>query len=141
VRRRRPQLGGAGLALVTLAGTLLWTAVVRPAEARTRSEVHFAAQVRDLIKDSPVYVPFFDPEFSWYFGRAVPPLPRTSLATLAASPPIYLVARPTDVRRMAPAVRMRLEPVLKSNLQGNPPTLYLINKSTVQVDSSSRDSH
>lgn len=130
--RRHPPVSGVGLATLTLAATLLWTGVIRPAEALTRSEVHFAPAVRRLAGPAPVYVPHFDPEFSWYYGQAVPPLPHAiarayttgNTATDIPAAPLYLVARPADLEHLAPPLRSRLVPVLPSGLEANPPTLY-----------------
>ncbi|MGH7881063.1 MAG: hypothetical protein ACREQD_16430, partial [Candidatus Binataceae bacterium] len=56
--RRMPLLAGSGLALVALAGTLLWTAVERPAEVRTRSLVDFAPAIRLRVGAAPIYVAY-----------------------------------------------------------------------------------
>jgi 4-amino-4-deoxy-L-arabinose transferase-like glycosyltransferase len=129
VWQRRGMLSGGGLALLALAGSLLWTGVVRPAAARTRSLVAFAPAVRARVGDAPVYVAYFDPEFSWYYGRGMPLLPSAIARAGAPSPgPVYLVARPPGLMRLAPAVRGRLQMIMRANLSGGggPPSLYQI---------------
>lgn len=76
LRRRLPLWSGAGLAVMCLTGSVLWTGTLRPAEAVTRSVRDFAAQVRDRVGGAPLYVPWDDPEFAWYYGYGVPALPR-----------------------------------------------------------------
>lgn len=144
VMQRQPRLAGGGFAVVSLAGTLLWTGVVRPEEMRTRSEVRFAAEVSRMVGASAIYVPFRDPEFSWYFGRAVPPLPPAIARSGPTATPVYFVARPTDLKRLTPAVRAELQPVQPSYLQSNPPTLYLLRppaRYSYLVDASSAEMH
>ena len=125
----RSLLTGAGLAAIAIAGSMLWNGVVRPTEMRTRSLVDFAAQVRARAGDSPVYVAYFDPEFAWYYGRGVPPLPRAIARDGApANAPVYFVARPKELARLSPAVRHSLRTVERTQLLGGggPPTLYEI---------------
>lgn len=129
VRRGRDVLTGAGLAAIALAGSVLWNGVIRPRELRTRSLGAFAAQVRTRIGDAPVYVAYFDPEFAWYYGRGVPPLPRTIARDGAPTgAPVYFVARPGELARLAPAVRQSLRIVARTELLGGggPPALYAI---------------
>ena len=126
--RRRTVITGAGLALLCLAGSVLWTGTLRPAEARTRSLAAFAVAVRNRVA-GPLYVAWDDPEFAWYYGRGVPALPR---AIADSGPPpattVYLVARPQELIRLAPSVRANLKTVFQSRLLGGggPPALYLI---------------
>jgi hypothetical protein len=129
VWRGRSVLTGGGLAAIAIAGSILWNGVVRPAELRTRSLVEFAAQVHTRLGDAPVYVAYFDPEFAWYYGRGVPPLP-IMIAREGAPPgaPVYFVARPRELARLAPAVRQSLRMIQTTQLLGGggPPTLYEI---------------
>lgn len=124
--RRRPRLSGVGLAIVALAGSILWNGVLRPIEASMRSLATFAPEVCKQIGDAPVYVEHFDPEFSWYFGYGVPPLPRTIARDGAPSGPVYFVARPKELARLAPAVRAHLRLIAASGLTGagGGPDLY-----------------
>jgi hypothetical protein len=125
----RGMLTGGGLAAIALAGATLWNGVVRPAELRSRSLVDFAARVRAQVGDAPIYVAYFDPEFAWYFGRGVPPLP-VAFADEGApdAATIYFVARPWELARLAPPVRRGLRVIARAELLGGggPPALYAI---------------
>ena len=137
VWRHRGLVSGSGLAVVTLAGMLLWTGVMRPAEARTRSLVTFAPAVRARVGEAPVYVPYFDEEFAWYYGRGVLPLPNTfARAGAPSQAPIYLVARPSGLARLAPAVRRRLIVIMRADVSGGggPPSLYQIPSLDASID-------
>jgi hypothetical protein len=129
VRRGSALSVGAGLAVIGVAGSVLWNGAVRPLEARSRSQVAFAAQVRSLTGSSRVYVAHFDPEFAWYYGPGAPPLPA---AIAAVGPPagqhVYMVARPREIDRLAPVVRRRVRLLLDSKLLdgGGAPGLYEI---------------
>ena len=127
--RGRGVLTGGGLAAIALAGSILWNGVVRPSELRTRSLVDFAAQVRARAGDAPVYVAYFDPEFAWYYGRGVPPLPRAiALDGAPAEAPVYFVARPRELARLSPPCVKACATVERTQLLGGggPPTLYEI---------------
>jgi hypothetical protein len=130
--RRNDSRAGIGLAIIALALTLVWTGLLKPREAATRSLRLFAHQVHDRIGNAPVYVPWQDPEFAYYFGTGVPALPRT-LARNGPPPPtaIYLVARPNQLFILSPAMRDRLIPILRSDVAGGggPPVLYRLNPS------------
>jgi hypothetical protein len=127
--RREPRSSGVGLAILSLAASLLWTAVLRPAEARTRSLAVFAVEVRNRVGGAQLYVAYNNPEFAWYYGRGVPALPR-EIANGRPAPgqTIYLVARPNELTRFAPAVRNQLELAIQSRVLGGggPPALYLL---------------
>jgi 4-amino-4-deoxy-L-arabinose transferase-like glycosyltransferase len=126
--RNAPVRTGGGLAILCLAGSMLWTGVLKPQVARTRSLRPFAAEVKARVGAAPLYLAFIDPEFAWYYGSGVPPLPRP----IAKSDPdpgaaIYFVARPNELVRLAPPIRSALILVLPSSvLGGNPPSLYLL---------------
>ncbi|HXD90074.1 MAG TPA: hypothetical protein VNU00_03360, partial [Candidatus Binataceae bacterium] len=129
VRRGTALSVGAGLAVVCVAGSVLWNGGVRPIAARSRSQVKFAAQVRALTGSSPIYVAYFDPEFAWYYGPEAPPLPAAIAAAGApAGQRVYMVARPRERDRLAPLVRRRTKLILDSKLLGGggPPGLYEI---------------
>lgn len=117
-----------GLATLCLAGTMLWTGVLKPQLAQTRSLGPFTAAVRQRVGTAPLYLAFMDPEFAWYYGRGVRPLPRAmAMAGPDRGAIAYFVARPNELARLAPAVRNALILVLPSNvLGGNPPALYLM---------------
>jgi len=134
-RRRTPLGAGGGLAIIALAASIIWTAVVRPAEVRTRSLVDFAPAVRTRVGSAPIYVAYFDPEFAWYYGHGVPPLPR-AIARFGASSrdPVYLVARPRELVRLAPQVRAHLQEAIHADLSGGGPSLYEIPQITAPPD-------
>jgi 4-amino-4-deoxy-L-arabinose transferase-like glycosyltransferase len=126
--RGTPLRTAAGLAIFCLAGSMLWTGLLKPQVARKRSLRPFAAAVKSRVGVAPLYVAFMDPEFAWYYGRGVPPLPR-AIAKAGPDPAatIYFVARPNELVRLAPPVRRALIVVLPSSvLGGNPPSLYLL---------------
>jgi 4-amino-4-deoxy-L-arabinose transferase-like glycosyltransferase len=129
MRRRQPFYTGTGLAMICLAGVVLWTGTLRPEETATRSLAKFAPEVRERVGASPVYVAYPDPELAYYYGSAVPVLPQA----LARNGPvqgqtIYFIARLPDLLRLAPSVRHGLKVILDSNLLGGggPPALYLM---------------
>jgi 4-amino-4-deoxy-L-arabinose transferase-like glycosyltransferase len=130
VWRGRAMTTGGGLALLCLAGTLLWTAILRPVEARSRSLDTFAREVRARVGSDPIYTVYDDPGFSWYYGRGVPALPRSVAGpgpTLSGRHS-YLVARPHDLVRLPPLIQRNLEVAFRSNvLDGDgAPVLYVL---------------
>lgn len=128
-RRGRTLISGAGLAIICIAASTLWTGVLRPAEARTRSVGPFTAAVKNRVGGTPLYVAFDDMEFAWYYGSGVPALPRTiARSGLPPGERAYLVARPWELARLSRRVRRSLTPVLESHVLGGggPPSLYEI---------------
>ncbi|MGH7932099.1 MAG: ArnT family glycosyltransferase, partial [Candidatus Binataceae bacterium] len=128
---------GAGLALICLAGTSLWTGTLRPEEARTRSLNFFAAEVRNRVGATPVYVVSDNPGLAYYYGRAVPSLPRAvKRGTAMPVTSFYLVARRRELAQLAPALRSRLEVVSISHVMGGggPPVLYLFARAAASGD-------
>jgi hypothetical protein len=125
--RRHPMVSGAGLALLSLAASTLWTGTLKPIEASTRSLAPFAAEVRLMVGDAQVYVAHDDPEFAWYFGRGVPALPRL---IAASGPPsaanVYFVGRPRELALIAPPVRRQMRTILQSHVLGGggAPAMY-----------------
>ena len=118
---------GGGLAVIALATTLTWTGLLKPREAETRSLRSFAPAVRERVGGRPLYLPWQDPEFAYYYGSGVPPLPRAIAHNgPAAGAPVYFVARPNQLFVLAPAVRMHLVALMRADVQGGggPPTLY-----------------
>ena len=126
--RRGSLRTGAGLAILCLAGSTLWTGVLKPQELETRSLRTFAEEVRTRVGSAPLYVAFMDPEFAWYYGAGVRAMPRPlAHAGPAHGTSVYLVSRPNELVRFPPAVRHALILVLPSSaLGGNPPSLYLL---------------
>jgi hypothetical protein len=124
---RRPLWSGAGLAAIALAGSTLFTGTLRPELASARSMKTFAEQVHRRIGDAPLYVPWgHDYELSFYYGCGIQGLDETAPSTFAADRSIFVVARPHELARIAPAVRSRLKLVMQANLigGGGPPALY-----------------
>jgi hypothetical protein len=113
----------AGIALMVLAGVLIFDGALRPKLARARSPLRFAAAVRLRIRDAPLYLARGqDVPFSLYYGRAVPPLP--------ATPPngAFVLARPDELSALMPSQRARLKRVMNSDMigGGGSPALYEI---------------
>jgi hypothetical protein len=128
---RRPIWSGAGLATIALAGSTLFAGTLKPELARERSLKSFAQQVHRRVGEAPLYVPWgHDYELSFYYGRGIRGLdeagPTVLAADSAAGQPVYVVARPRELGRIAPAVRSRLKLVMQSELIGGsgPPALY-----------------
>ncbi len=141
---RRPLWSGAGLAAIALFGSTLFTGTLKPESARARSMKTFAERIHRRVGDAPLYIPWgHDYELSFYYGRGIWGLDLGSTPTVSASDrprydihsepsvlplsqPIYVVARPRELSRIAPAVRIRLKLVLQSGLigGGGPPALY-----------------
>jgi 4-amino-4-deoxy-L-arabinose transferase-like glycosyltransferase len=140
---RRPLWSGAGLAAIALFGSTLFTGTLKPESARARSMKTFAEQVHRRIGDAPLYIPWgHDYELSFYYGGGIGGLdpgsapvlasdrPRDEThsgpSVLALSQPVYVVARPRELSRIAPALRIRLKLVMQSGLigGGGPPALY-----------------
>jgi 4-amino-4-deoxy-L-arabinose transferase-like glycosyltransferase len=130
---RRPLWSGAGLAAIALAGSTLFAGTLKPELARARSLKTFAQQVHRRVGDAPLYVPWgHDYELSFYYGRGIRGLdlasPSVLSAQLASSRPVYVLARPRELARVAPALRNRLKLVMQSDLigGGGPPALYAV---------------
>ncbi len=131
LRVRRPLWSGAGLAAIALAGSTLFAGTLKPESARARSVKAFAQQVHRRIGDAPLYIPWgHDYELSFYYGRGIWGLDLASPSVLsppsASAHPVYVVARPRELSRIAPALRSRLKLVTQSGLigGGGPPALY-----------------
>ncbi|MGH7917709.1 MAG: hypothetical protein ACREQE_09585, partial [Candidatus Binataceae bacterium] len=134
--------GGAGLALICLAGTSLWTGTLRPEVARTRSLARFATNVKSRVDGTPVYVVFDSPGLAYYYGRAVPALPKS--VRRSPRPPrqsFYLVARRRDLALLPSAIRDHLRLKLASAVAGGggPPALYLYDPRNANQAPSSRN--
>lgn len=128
---RRPLWSGAGLAAIALAGSTLFAGTLKPESARARSVKAFAEQIHRRIGDAPLYIPWgHDYELSFYYGRGIWGLDEAGPSVLSpqsvSDRPVYVVARPRELSRIAPALRSRLKLVMQSGLigGGGPPGLY-----------------
>ena len=128
---RRPLWSGAGLAAIALFGSTLFAGTLKPESARARSMKTFAEQVHRRVGDAPLYIPWgHDYELSFYYGSGIEGLDQASPSVLASEltsdRPLYVVARPRELSRIAPALRIRLKLVMQSGLigGGGPPALY-----------------
>jgi 4-amino-4-deoxy-L-arabinose transferase-like glycosyltransferase len=124
---RRPLWSGAGLAAVALFGSTLFTGTLKPESARVRSMKTFAEQIHRRVGDAPLYIPWgHDYELSFYYGSSIGGLDHGSPPVLASARPVYVVVRPRELSRIAPALRTRLKFVMQSGLigGGGPPALY-----------------
>jgi 4-amino-4-deoxy-L-arabinose transferase-like glycosyltransferase len=128
---RRPPWSGAGLAAIALAGSTLFAGTLKPELARSRSMKTFAEQVHRRIGEAPLYIPWgHDYELSFYYGRGIEGLDQAKPSVLssqsASAQPVYVVARPHELSRIAPALRSRLRLMMGSGLigGGGPPALY-----------------
>ena len=128
---RRPLWSGAGLAAIALFGSTLFAGTLKPESARARSMKTFAEQVHRRVGDAPLYIPWgHDYELSFYYGSGIEGLDQASPSVLASEltsdRPLYVVARPRELSRIAPALRIRLKLVTQSGLigGGGPPALY-----------------
>ena len=128
---RRPLWSGAGLAAMALFGSTLFAGTLKPESARARSVKTFAEQIHRRVGDAPLYVAWgHDYELSFYYGRGIwgldQPNPSVLASDFASDRPVYVVARPRELSRIAPALRIRLKLVMRSGLVGGggPPALY-----------------
>ena len=125
--KRRSTWAGAGLAAMALASSTLFTGTLRPELASERSIKTFAREIHQRVGDAPLYVAWGrDYELSFYYGRAVWGLDHGWESGHGRGRPSYVVARPADLARIAPAIRERLKPTMRSHLigGGGPPALY-----------------
>jgi hypothetical protein len=127
----RPLWSGVGLAAIALFGSTLFAGTLKPESARARSMKTFAEQVHRRVGDAPLYIPWgHDYELSFYYGSGIEGLDQASpsalASELASDRPLYVVARPRELSRIAPALRIRLKLVTQSGLigGGGPPALY-----------------
>jgi hypothetical protein len=126
LRRDDIARAGFGVGILSLAASILFTAVVRPRLAAERSVREFAALVHQRIDGAPLcIVSGINYELSFYYGAAVPDL---RAGGCADKKPAYLFAYATEMASLKPELRARLNPVLQSNLLGGPgsPALYEI---------------
>jgi 4-amino-4-deoxy-L-arabinose transferase-like glycosyltransferase len=116
---RRDALLRAGVAvgILGLAGTLLVDAVLRPELAWLRSTKQFAAAIHQMIGDQPIFVvEGVDDEFSYYYGRAVPPLIGGRSQPVPLGKTFYVMATPHDLKILKPSFRAQLKLVVRSDL-------------------------
>jgi 4-amino-4-deoxy-L-arabinose transferase-like glycosyltransferase len=117
LRRGAMVRAGAAVAALGLAGTLLVTAVVRPQLAWLRSTRVFAAEIHRMIGDQPIFVvDAVDDGFSYYYGRAVPPLIGFHSIPIPPGRRIYVMATPHDLLQLRPSFRSQLKLVRESDL-------------------------
>jgi 4-amino-4-deoxy-L-arabinose transferase-like glycosyltransferase len=124
---RRPLWLGAGLAMIALAGSMLFAGTLRSEFARGRSVKTFAREVHRRVGNAPLYLAWgHDYEMSFYYGRGIWGLDEAGASVSASDRPAYVVARPREFSRIAPALRRRLKLVMQSRLAGGggPPALY-----------------
>jgi len=135
--RRRTLWSGVAVGVLSLAGSLLFNASLRPELARMRSVKEFARAIHQRIDRSPLYaVPNYSYELSFYYGARVPPLAGTRTSPPPAGQPIYLVAYPPEVGSLPAKYRGRLRLMLRSDLIGGegPPALYEIPPANSSAD-------
>jgi hypothetical protein len=87
----------------------------------------FAREVHRRVGDAPLYLAWgHDYEMSFYYGRGIWGLDEAGASVSASDRPVYVVARPRELARIAPALRRRLKLVMQSGLVGGggPPALY-----------------
>jgi len=129
ITRRRAILAGAAAGILTLAGSMLVNAIVRPTLAWERSAKSFAFVVKEQVGAAPVFVvrePNYD--FSFYYGTEAPPLMGRHREPPPPGTPSYLVADDAELRSLAPQYRARLTLVVRSHLisHDGPLALYAI---------------
>jgi 4-amino-4-deoxy-L-arabinose transferase-like glycosyltransferase len=127
--RRKSGVAGALLALLSLAGVLLFTAVIRPRLDRERTLKYAAHGVERIADAAPLYiVRGQDYGLSFYRGRKVAPLLMRHNIVRAVSGRCYLFAYGREMASVAGALRGRLRMVARWPLEGStgPAELYLI---------------
>ncbi|MGB6555095.1 MAG: hypothetical protein WBE78_16510, partial [Candidatus Binataceae bacterium] len=127
--RRNAILAGAAAGLLTLSGSMLANAILRPALAWERSAKTFAFIVHEQIGAAPIFVvrdPNYD--FSFYYGTEAPPLMGRHRQAPLPGVQSYLVANDAERNALAPQYRDRLKLVVKSHLVAHdgPLALYAI---------------
>ena len=128
-RGGRANIAGMALAAVSLCGSLLFTAVVRPELAEHRSVRAFAPKVRAVVGHDKVCIVYgINDELAFYYGEAVPDLKAGGCVTAAQTTRAYLFAYEKEYQALPNDLRTRLKPVLQSKLLGGPgpPALYEI---------------
>ncbi|MGH7779839.1 MAG: ArnT family glycosyltransferase [Candidatus Binataceae bacterium] len=125
----RAILAGVAAGVLTLSGSMLANAILRPALAWERSAKTFAFIVRERIGKAPVFVvrePNYD--FSFYFGNDVPALTGRHRETPPPAVQSFLVANDVERNSLTPQIRDGLKLVVKSHLVGRdgPLALYAI---------------
>jgi 4-amino-4-deoxy-L-arabinose transferase-like glycosyltransferase len=129
VRRKAMASAGFAVGILGLAGTLVVTAVVRPQLARLRSTREFAATIHQTIGDQPIFViDAVDDGFSYYFGRAVPPLIGMHSIPIPLGKRFYVMATPHDLMALKRPFRAKLKLVRESGLISGEgaPALYQV---------------
>lgn len=127
--RRNAILAGAAAGLLTLSGSMLANAILRPALAWERSAKTFAFIVHEQIGAAPIFVvrdPNYD--FSFYYGTEAPPLMGRHRQAPLPGVQSYLVANDAERNALAPQYRDCLKLIVKSHLVAHdgPLALYAI---------------
>jgi 4-amino-4-deoxy-L-arabinose transferase-like glycosyltransferase len=117
LRREALVRAGVAVGILGLAGTLLVDTVLRPELAWLRSTKQFAAAIHQIIGDQPIFVvQGVDDEFSYYYGRAVPPLIGGRSRPVPLGKTFYVMATPHDLKSLKPGFRSQLKLVVRSDL-------------------------
>jgi 4-amino-4-deoxy-L-arabinose transferase-like glycosyltransferase len=127
LRRNAAIRAGVAVGILGLAGTLVVTAVVRPQLAWMRSTKVFAASIRRMIGDQPIFVvDAVDDGFSYYYGRAVPPLIGFHSVPIPPDKTFFVMATPHDLRYLRRPLRSDFKLVRESDLMSGDgaPALY-----------------
>jgi 4-amino-4-deoxy-L-arabinose transferase-like glycosyltransferase len=119
--RGRGIVTGTAFGVFAVAGSLFFTAGLRPALAVQRSMKIFVPVIVENVKGAQLCIPSgINYELSYYYGAAVPYLGNPKCA--------YLLATPRELDSTKPEYRARLKLIAKSNLigGGGPPALFAI---------------
>jgi len=119
--RGRAIITGTAFGVFAVAGSLFFTASLRPALAVQRSMKIFVPVIVENVKSAQLCIPSgINYELSYYYGAAVPDLNNSKC--------LYLLATPREMDAMTPEYRARLKLIAKSNLigGGGPPALFEI---------------
>ncbi len=129
VLRRRTGLSGAGLGLLSLAGVLFVTAVIRPELARERTLKYVAGKIQHLTDGAGLYVVHAPShELSFYCERGLPGILTRAKVLPVVKQPAYLFAYDSELRDLGGEFQKRLRRVARWPVPGTmgPPALYAI---------------
>ena len=108
IRRKCPQLAGAGLGGLSLLGVVVFTALLRPQLDRTRTLKFAAADIGKIADRGTVYGLGDEYELSFYLGREVPHAMRKG-EMMVASQPAFLFAYRKELQRAPERLRKDAE--------------------------------